>query len=113
MEAEGVPLAGPTVEVVYRDGDRVARILLPVQCDRNELVERIVAMGGAVREMACADGLSARERQVVRGIRMGLTNRQIAEKLGISESTVKRHVSSIMAKSQLESRTQIALALVS
>lgn len=112
MDAEGVPVSGPTIEVVYRDGDCVARILLPVQGDRNALVERIAAMGGDVRKTPQLESLSARERQVARGIRLGWSNRQIAEKLGIAENTVKRHISSIMAKSRLESRTQIALALV-
>jgi DNA-binding NarL/FixJ family response regulator len=52
--------------------------------------------------------LTPRENEVVAELTLGLTNRQIAEKLVISESTVKRHVENILDKLGFESRTQIA-----
>ena len=48
---------------------------------------------------------------LARYVRMGWSNRRIAAELGIAEGTVKRHVSNILEKSGLESRTQLALAL--
>ncbi len=42
-------------------------------------------------------------------IASGATNRQIASRLGISERTARTHVSSILAKLGLASRTQAAL----
>ena len=39
----------------------------------------------------------------------GKTNQEIADKLVISESTVKTHVSNILAKLHLKDRTQIAI----
>jgi two-component system, NarL family, response regulator LiaR len=53
--------------------------------------------------------LTNREREVLVCIVQGLANKQIAWKLGISEKTVKTHVSAILAKFGLESRTQAAL----
>jgi len=53
-------------------------------------------------------GLTGREIQVVREIARGLTNRQIAEKLGISERTVDAHVQNVRNKLGMERRTQIA-----
>lgn len=98
-----------SVEVTYRDGTRVVCVTLPVH-DGDQIAERIVAMGGTSRTVAQYD-LSDRENQVARYVRMGWSNRRIASELGIAEGTVKRHVSNILVKSGLESRTQLALAL--
>lgn len=53
--------------------------------------------------------LTPRELDVLRALAHGLTNREIAEKLVISETTVKTHISSILSKLQLTDRTQAAL----
>lgn len=53
-------------------------------------------------------GLTGREAQIVLHITRGLTNRQIAEKLGISERTVDAHVQNIRNKLGMERRAQIA-----
>jgi DNA-binding NarL/FixJ family response regulator len=53
--------------------------------------------------------LGIRERQVLRLIADGLTNRQIGEHLGIAEKTVKNYVSSLLSKLGLERRTQAAV----
>jgi DNA-binding CsgD family transcriptional regulator/tetratricopeptide (TPR) repeat protein len=52
--------------------------------------------------------LSPRERDVVRLISRGLTNRQIALALGIAERTVDSHVGNVLRKLELTSRAQIA-----
>lgn len=54
--------------------------------------------------------LSERESEVVAAIAQGLSNRQIADTLFISEGTVKNHISTILAKSGLSHRTQIAIS---
>jgi DNA-binding NarL/FixJ family response regulator len=54
-------------------------------------------------------GLSRREREVLRLLVTGATNRQIAEALFISVPTVKVHVGSILNKLGLESRTAAAI----
>ncbi|TQJ31318.1 response regulator transcription factor [Microbacterium sp. SLBN-146] len=53
--------------------------------------------------------LGLRERQILRLIADGLTNRQIGERLGIAEKTVKNYVSSLLSKLGLERRTQAAI----
>ena len=53
--------------------------------------------------------LGLRERQILRLIADGLTNRQIGEELGLAEKTVKNYVSSLLSKLGLERRTQAAV----
>ena len=54
------------------------------------------------------DALSEREREVLVLLAQGAANRDIAEKLYITEGTVKNHVSNILAKLQAENRTRAA-----
>ena len=56
--------------------------------------------------------LTARERDVLAGVARGLSNRAIADELGIAERTARTHVSNILAKLGLTSRTQAALFAV-
>jgi len=53
--------------------------------------------------------LTEQERRILGLIAEGMTNRAIAEHLGLAEKTVKNHVSSILSKLGLDSRTQAAL----
>ena len=59
-----------------------------------------------------ASGLTEREKQVLELLVDGLKDREIAERLGISESTVKNHVGSILSKLDVSNRTQAAVAAV-
>ena len=54
--------------------------------------------------------VTAREREVLRLLAEGLTNRQIAERLVVSEHTVHRHVTNILRKLDLPSRAAAAAA---
>jgi NarL family two-component system response regulator LiaR len=53
--------------------------------------------------------LTARECEVLRLVARGQSNRDISEQLDISEATVRTHMSNILAKLNLDSRTQAAL----
>jgi len=56
--------------------------------------------------------LTPRETEVLALLGEGLSNRSLAERLFVSEKTVKTHVSSILAKLGLVDRTQAALFAV-
>jgi DNA-binding NarL/FixJ family response regulator len=70
---------------------RVARALLPSTTPRT------------------SDALSDREAQVLRLVTRGLTNRQIARSLGISENTVKVHVGNLFRRIGVSDRTSAAM----
>ena len=58
------------------------------------------------------EALTGREMEVLRLIAQGLSNQEIADRLVVSEPTVRAHVSRILGKLHLASRTQAALYAV-
>src|SRR5512133_2363423 len=56
--------------------------------------------------LAGAEGLTAREREVLALLGEGLANKAIAARLGISEHTAKFHVNAILAKLGVDSRAE-------
>jgi DNA-binding NarL/FixJ family response regulator len=68
--------------------------------------------GGGTDSTDGIASLTARERDVLARVARGLPNRQIADDLGITERTARTHVSNILAKLGLASRTQAALLAV-
>ena len=63
-------------------------------------------------EASGVEELTPREREVLGLLGRGLSNRELADALYVSEKTVKTHVSSILAKLRLSDRTQAALFAV-
>jgi DNA-binding NarL/FixJ family response regulator len=56
--------------------------------------------------------LTAREREILALVAQGHSNRGVADRLGISERTARTHVSNVLTKLQLASRTQAALLAI-
>ncbi len=66
----------------------------------------------AASPLAPGHDLTAREREVLRRLARGLTNGEIAGQLGVSQSTIKFHVSNIISKLGVAGRTEaVAVAL--
>jgi RNA polymerase sigma factor (sigma-70 family) len=71
----------------------------------------VVAQAAARRASSSLDRLTAQERRVLGLVAEGLTNRQIGQRLGIGEKTVKNHVTRVLLKLGFARRTQAAVFL--
>ena len=110
-------LAGRAWAYIARDSSG-EQIVAAVRAVANGLVVIDQALGSRllVPDSAGADGslvgggeeLTAREREVLQLVALGLANKTIAARLGISEHTVKFHVAAILAKLGAGSRTEAA-----
>jgi NarL family two-component system response regulator LiaR len=69
----------------------------------------LLQLSGAYEPSTGTDTLTEREIEVLKLVAQGQSNREIAKLLTISEATVRTHVSNILAKLDLGSRTQAAL----
>jgi two-component system response regulator NreC len=65
------------------------------------------------RLQADSDGLSEREREVMRLIARGLRTREIAEKLSVSHKTVEKHRTNLMRKLGLRTAAAVAAYAIS
>ena len=73
------------------------------------LIARYVKRGVPSRPKAVIEALTEREREVWLAIARGLTNREIAETLVVSEATVKTHVGNILAKTGVRDRVALVV----
>ena len=102
--------AGYVVKQI-RGTDLVASIRA-VGAGKSLLDARSVALLLARLQQPASDpyaALSAQEHRVLALVAEGLSNRQVAERMGLAEKTVKNYVSSVLAKLGLQRRTQAAV----
>ncbi|HEV3390980.1 MAG TPA: helix-turn-helix transcriptional regulator, partial [Solirubrobacteraceae bacterium] len=81
--------------------------------ERRRLGERLARGGRRATTMTGVSSLSDREHEVARLVQDRLTNREIAERLVLSEKTVERHLSRIFVKLGARSRVEVARMLES
>jgi DNA-binding NarL/FixJ family response regulator len=99
------------------DADDVAAAIRAAHRGEVHLDPAVASMlARRVRERATAgtaeEPLTAREREVLGLVARGLSNQDIADRLAITERTARTHVSNILGKLGLASRTQAALYAV-
>jgi DNA-binding NarL/FixJ family response regulator len=109
--ARGIVLKDSATELLY---ESIRCVMDGQYWIGREAVADLVAV---LRDMAAADGpsrkgkfgLTPRERQITGAVVAGLTNREIAEKLSVSEDTVKHHITHVFDKLGVSSRLELAL----
>jgi DNA-binding NarL/FixJ family response regulator len=89
-------------------GEEIARAVRAVAGGESYLTPRVAAKVVAQmgRRPSAHGRLSAREREVLRLVAAGQSNKQIAHALGIAERTVKFHVTSLFQKLDADNRAQ-------
>lgn len=101
--AEGYLLKGASRHDLFR-AIRVVR-------EGGSLIEPVAASALLRQVRSQEGGLTRREREVLRLVAEGFTNRRIGERLHIAERTVKFHVGSLLAKLEASNRTEaVAIA---
>jgi two-component system nitrate/nitrite response regulator NarP len=72
-----------------------------------ELRERITALGESLP--AERPSLAPRERELIKYVRQGLRNREIAKELGVTEGTIKVYLHNVFDKLGVKNRTELAI----
>ncbi len=76
---------------------------------QGDLLERAMASSQTARGSSAMDTLTERERKVVEEISRGLRNSEIAQRLDVTEGTIKVYLHKIYTKLGVKSRTELAL----
>jgi LuxR family transcriptional regulator, positive regulator of biofilm formation len=73
----------------------------------NGQVKALLQDTGAISRIGKSNGITDREQEIIQCICRGLGNREVAQSLGLSEHTVKSHLSSIFRKYNITSRSKL------
>jgi DNA-binding NarL/FixJ family response regulator len=73
------------------------------------VISEFTRLSGSPSNSRLIEPLTSRELDVLRALAEGLSNLEIAQKLVITEGTVKNHVSSLLAKLEVRDRTQAVI----
>ena len=89
----------------------VAQIMHGVSVLDPKVMLRLTALMNKNKTVDLYEEMTEREREIATLLAEGLTNRQIADKLYVSEGTVKNYVSSIYDKTGIHDRVKLVVAL--
>lgn len=73
----------------------------------HEPVKAVLQDTGALSKKGKINGITGREKEVIEHVCRGLSNKQIAHKLALSENTVKAHLNTIFRKFNITSRLKL------
>jgi non-specific serine/threonine protein kinase len=108
MAATRSQLGAEAWETAFAEGMAMSAEAAAEYALSQEVAPESPPAGGETNEPPTTDPLSAREREVAAMVAQGISNRQIAQELYLSERTIEKHVSKILRKLVLTSRTEIA-----
>jgi two-component system, NarL family, response regulator len=110
-------------EDIYRSVQEGAMGYLLKDTSKNQMLEAISSVHAGKRyikgqiasrlaERLLRSSLTTREQEILEMIAKGLTNKQIASALNISDNTVRNHLNSIMEKLEVSDRTEAATTAI-
>ncbi|OKL47804.1 DNA-binding response regulator [Boudabousia liubingyangii] len=105
--AEGLAAGAKAFVLKNVRGNEIAEVVRQVAAGQVLLDDRTLTARKSDGDDPTAN-LTPSERKVLMLIGDGLSNREIGEKLGVAEKTVKNHITSLLAKMGLQRRTQVA-----
>ncbi len=95
------------------NAEDLCRAIRAAACGQVQIEPRVAArLLREVRAPENVEVLTERETEVLRLLARGFSNKEMVQTLGIGEKTVKTHVSSVLSKLGVSSRTQAALHAV-
>ena len=115
LEARALELQGQAAGADVETLRRAAQIYaaLPAPVSEHRVLAALRALGARGKRAAVATGsLSVREAEVARLIAGGISSREAAERLHISQRTVETHLAHVYGKLGISSRVQLAHALL-
>lgn len=111
--ARGVLLKEASVESLFDGIDSVLQDKFWVHGDNPsemvQLIRRLAARAEAETKKSSRFGLTRRELEIVEGVVMGESNREIGRRLSVREDTVKHHLSNVFDKLGVFSRVELAV----
>jgi DNA-binding NarL/FixJ family response regulator len=118
MHARAIELGAMGIVTIDESGDVLVKAIRKVVAgelwlDRTRAAGVVTSLRGCTLdvdpERKKVDTLTPREREIVDLVTEGLTNKLIAERLRISEATVRNHLTSVLDKLDLADRFQLAV----
>ncbi len=105
LKVQGIVLKNSDPAYLFDCLDRVRHGRSWVDPELSERAKQLAQPSGLNRRVA----LAPRERQLIGFVRTGLRNREIAERLGVTEGTVKAYLHAVFEKLGVSSRTELAI----
>jgi len=107
--ASGYLLKDSSYDLIYEGVKVAVKGSLVVHLKVADTIISSVSMEEDYSKQIKKYGLTDRELTIIKEIANGLSNKEIAEKLYLSEGTIKNNISNILSKLDLRDRTQIAI----
>ncbi|HVC77112.1 MAG TPA: GAF domain-containing protein [Candidatus Micrarchaeaceae archaeon] len=108
-------LGGELERAVFEIGQRINSVLASSQLDAQNTVQlcRARSIAAKTAETAHPPDLNPRQVEILRLVAQGLTNREIASRVHLSENTIKTHLQTIFSKLSVRNRVEAAVAAAS
>jgi DNA-binding NarL/FixJ family response regulator len=108
-------LRGELERAVFEIGQRINSVLASSQlnADNAEQLYRARSIAAKTAEASPRPDLNRRQVEILRLVAEGLTNREIASRLHLSENTIKTHLQTIFSKLSVRNRVEAAVAATS